>query len=138
MKLHRNKRIGIVLSISDLDLRQKLYILLKRVTIEKEKKCWLIDEDWTKYKQYDKQPAHRWMFSVLRGPIDSDKIICHHCDRPGCINPDHLYQGTPKSNYQDAIRRGRITRSKINYRIDPLKLDEWAWREKDDDNRNLK
>lgn len=35
---------------------------------------------------------------------------CHHCDVRACVNPDHLYWGTPKDNVADMIRRGRDTR----------------------------
>lgn len=34
-------------------------------------------------------------------------MACHHCDMPNCVNPDHLYWGTHKTNVQDAITRGR-------------------------------
>lgn len=31
----------------------------------------------------------------------------HHCDVPGCINPEHLYEGTQKDNERDKLARGR-------------------------------
>jgi hypothetical protein len=37
-------------------------------------------------------------------------FVCHHCDVKTCINPDHLYLGTPAQNTADAVKRGRITR----------------------------
>ena len=34
----------------------------------------------------------------------------HTCDRPSCCNPDHLYEGTTKDNYRDALERNPQTR----------------------------
>ncbi len=36
---------------------------------------------------------------------------CHTCDTPACINPDHLFYGTPKSNAQDKIFKRRDANS---------------------------
>lgn len=51
--------------------------------------------------------AHQMAYVVANGPIPEGKIVCHHCDNPRCINPDHLYAGTWQSNVHDCIRRGR-------------------------------
>jgi hypothetical protein len=34
-------------------------------------------------------------------------IICHHCDTPPCVRPDHLFLGTPNDNVQDCIAKNR-------------------------------
>lgn len=36
--------------------------------------------------------------------------LCHTCDVRLCVNPNHLYEGTAKTNIADAVRRGRIRR----------------------------
>jgi len=52
---------------------------------------------------------HRYMYEQKFGPIKEGNIIRHTCDNPGCINPDHLIEGTNADNSQDMINRGRGT-----------------------------
>lgn len=51
--------------------------------------------------------AHQMAYIAWVGPIPPGAIICHTCDNPPCINPEHLYAGTWQSNMDDCIRRGR-------------------------------
>ena len=52
--------------------------------------------------------AHRISWVLHHGPIETGKIICHHCDNPSCVRPDHLFCGTDKDNLSDAARKGRM------------------------------
>lgn len=36
-------------------------------------------------------------------------MVLHHCDRPWCVNPDHLYAGDAKQNSKDCVERGRMS-----------------------------
>ena len=58
--------------------------------------------------------AHRFSYLAWKGDLDSEKMICHTCDNPICVNPDHLYQGTAKDNAQDALLRGRQSNGEKN------------------------
>ncbi len=51
--------------------------------------------------------AHRVSYVMAYGSISTDKIACHTCDNPSCVNPLHLYEGTDKDNTADCIARGR-------------------------------
>ena len=52
--------------------------------------------------------AHRFSYFMTYGSFNEDKFVCHKCDNPLCINPEHLFLGTQKDNLQDASRKGRL------------------------------
>lgn len=51
--------------------------------------------------------AHRFAWLIMYGPIPDGQAVCHRCDNPGCVRPDHLYLATAVENTRDMIRKGR-------------------------------
>ena len=51
--------------------------------------------------------AHRMAWILTNGEIPNGMFICHHCDNGKCMNPKHLFVGTPADNVHDMINKGR-------------------------------
>jgi hypothetical protein len=60
------------------------------------------------YGAFDHRGAHRFALELALGrPIHASMYACHHCDNPPCVNPAHLFEGTPTDNACDRSRKGR-------------------------------
>jgi hypothetical protein len=53
--------------------------------------------------------AHRVsaFWAGIISDLDDGSVVCHSCDNPSCVNPDHLWRGTQKQNLQDMVLKGR-------------------------------
>jgi len=51
--------------------------------------------------------VHRWVWSLVYGPIPDGLYLCHRCDTPACYRVDHLFLGTQRDNLADMTTKGR-------------------------------
>jgi hypothetical protein len=57
-----------------------------------------------------KVAAHRVAWTLANGPIPAGMHVCHHCDNPPCVRPDHLFLGTAADNIRDRNVKGHTAR----------------------------
>ena len=72
---------------------------------------WLASTDRGGYGQFNTgdgmKKAHVFSYMLHKGRVPDGKLVCHSCDNPACVKPDHLWLGTYLENNHDMIRKGR-------------------------------
>ena len=81
--------------------------------VKKTDTCW----EWTAAKNEkgygvfgigkETDKAHRISYRLLVSEIPQGLFVCHKCDNPKCVNPDHLFLGTAQDNVKDMILKKR-------------------------------
>ncbi len=110
-----------------LNTRDDLPRLIKAYSIpEPNSGCWLWErgsneQGYGKIKISGKTIlAHRASYLAFFENIPVGLSICHRCDCPPCVNPDHLFPGTSADNHADRNQKGRQARGdKQGLRVHP-------------------
>lgn len=63
------------------------------------------------YSGSSRKVAHREAYEFVHGPLTPGIYVCHHCDNPPCVRPDHLFAGTHTDNMRDMWAKGRGSRN---------------------------
>jgi DNA-binding transcriptional regulator YiaG len=97
-----------------LSLEQRFWAKVNKTDSADECWEWTASKDAKGYGYFYKEGrggmarAHRISYELNLGPIPAGLLVCHKCDNPGCINPNHLFLGTDKDNSDDKMKKGRF------------------------------
>lgn len=91
---------------------KKLQLIFKKVE-KKENGCWEFTGSRSRYNygmvSYKGKQiwAHRLVYQLINNVVLPRNIfVCHTCDNPPCINPEHLFAGTSRDNVIDSLVKG--------------------------------
>jgi hypothetical protein len=82
--------------------------------------CWLwqghvLRDGYGQFGKIGERRAHRRAWFLTHGPIPDGLQVCHRCDTPLCVRPDHLFLGTAQDNIADRDTKGRQAKGARNF-----------------------
>jgi hypothetical protein len=102
--------------MSKLKAKDPHFAHLRQVAVSPDAQsgCWI----WTRSKtplgygyttlNGRRVPAHRAMYMLANGvSLETKQFVCHKCDNPSCVNPDHMFVGSQGDNMRDMVAKGR-------------------------------
>jgi HNH endonuclease len=109
----------------------------QRVAMQSSDDCW----EWqgkmspngygALYHKGTRYVAHRMSWELSKGLRLGRYFACHKCDNRSCVNPNHLFPGTPMDNTRDMLAKGRQKKPKsepgllqVNVRLPPMMVAE--------------
>lgn len=87
--------------------------------VEKTDSCWiwkasLRNKYGSFYYNGKTYKSNRFSFLLHYGFLPEDKLVCHTCDNPLCVRPEHLFLGTTEENISDKINKNRQAKGSKN------------------------
>lgn len=111
-------------SLRSLARDREIILMIPKLIEKGDRGCWLwLGGASNGYAQIRSRNAGRFILDLVLGEMPAGRWACHHCDTPRCINPDHLYAGTPKNNARDCnLRHPRPPRLNLKIFTKPKTL----------------
>lgn len=117
MKEKAAKRCAVLNLVTD----KKQYIL-DNIKFDRKTGCWnWVGSMWANgYARTGikgcKGRAYRLSYQEFKGVIKKGHIVCHKCDNPKCVNPNHLFQGTNQDNMTDMVNKNRSLKGEKHHK----------------------
>lgn len=98
------------------------------VDVRNENECWewlgpQNNKGYGQFRILGHLFVHRFSYQYFNGHIiDVGLFVCHSCDNPICVNPNHLFLGTRQDNINDKVKKGRSSRKVTDDQVREIRL----------------